>query len=122
MLNTLKINYMFATDTCTNLITHLVSYVTLITIIIKCKYVPLIWVHTRISILLCVYPCSISYMQNYYLKKWGVPKHPWGTMLSWLLEKDQRLFLVTWRAQCPKGVSEHPIFNSDLSCCSGENI
>ena len=51
MLNTLKINYMFTSVTCTNLITHIVSYVALI---IKCKYVPLIRVHTRISILLLV--------------------------------------------------------------------
>ena len=47
---------MFTFDTCTNLITHLVSYVALI---INVKYVPLIRVHTRISIVLFVYPCHI---------------------------------------------------------------
>ena len=50
---------MFTSDTCTNLITHLVTYVALITTIIKCKYVPLIRVHTCISTLLFVNPCCI---------------------------------------------------------------
>ena len=35
------------------------TYVALITTVIKCKNVPLIRVHTRISILLFVYPCHI---------------------------------------------------------------
>jgi len=26
------------------------------------------------------------------VKKWGVPKHPWGTMFSWLLKKIKGCF------------------------------
>ena len=37
------------------------------------------------------------------LFKWGAPEHPWGTTLSWLSKKIKG---------CPKGVLEHPIFNS----------
>ena len=57
---------MFTSDTCTNLVTNLVSYVALITTIVKCKYVPLIRVHTRISILLFVHPCSIPNWPTLY--------------------------------------------------------
>ena len=32
--------------------------------------------------------CQLTgYAKVNTVKKWGVPKHPWGTMFSWLLKK-----------------------------------
>ena len=55
---------------------------------------------------------NLHFSFSFTLLKMGCSKIPLGHYALLVFKKRSKVALITRRAQCPKGVSEHPIFNS----------
>ena len=73
--------------------------------------------------------CTLSLYKNTFvvastLLKMGCYITPLGHYTILVIKKLQRVVLITGMAQCPRGVMQHPIFNSELVIynCSSFNM